>query len=355
VNVYPFIYSFVADHFQYLAGIGVIVLGSAGAAMLWERLRGWRRWAGSLLVAAVLLLLVALTWSQCGKYIDAQTLYAITIKQNPGCWMAYNNLGLVYFESDRVDESIGYFQKALALKPDFAKPENNLGLVYYQKGKIPEAVAHFQKALELRPDLPEAHNDLANVLYRAGHLDEAISHYQMALKTNPNYAAAMTGLGNCYYAKGDLESALREYQQAIDLQPGLPDAQNNIGNTYLRKGMVNDAISHYQEALKIDPGYISSLNSLAWLFSTADSSVRNGARAVELASKANELAGGKNAGVLGTLAAAYAETGRFPEAVNTAEQARRMALAAKNNAMVNELDMQLQLYRAGSPYHQSSR
>ncbi len=246
-------------------------------------------------------------------------------------------------------------RRALALKPDYAKPENNLGMAFYQKGDVPVAISHFKKALEIRPDLPEAHNDLANILFRQGHVDEAIAHYKMALKTNPDYPAALTGLGNGYFTKGDMDNALSEYQHAIDIQPDLAEIQNNIGNVYLRKGRVYDAISHYKMAVEIDPGYVNALNSLAWLLSTADASVRDGTKAVALAEKANQLSGGKNAGVLGTLAAAYAETGRFPEALDAAGQALRLATAANDTSMMNVLTQQISLYQKGMPFHQSSR
>lgn len=355
VNVYPFIFSFVADHFQYLAGIGVITLASAGAALLWEKLAGWQRWAGSFFIAAVLALLAGLTWRQCGTYANARTLYMRTIAQNPDCWMAWNNLGTDLLAGKQVDAAIACFHISLKIKPDYPKSENDLGkALFIKNGNIAEARAHFEKALKFAPGMPEANINLGNLLLRTGHVDEAIAHYKTALELLPDSAAAHNGLGDANLEQGKWDDALAEYQQSLELQPGLPQAADNIGNVLLHKGRVNEAISYYQKALQIDPDYVPSLNSLAWLLATADSSVRNGAKAVELAENANRLSGGDKPGILYTLAAAYAEAGRFPDATATAEHALSLATAAHDTVMVNALNMELKLYRARMPYHQTS-
>jgi tetratricopeptide (TPR) repeat protein len=186
-------------------------------------------------------------------------------------------------------------------------------------------------------------------------MDQAIAHYESALKAQPDYVEALTGLGNAYYAKGDTYHALIEYQKTIELRPDLPEVQNNVGNILLQNGNVTEAISHYQEALKIQPDYVNSLTALAWLLSTADSSIRDGTKAVELAGKANRLSGGEDPRILGTLAAAFAEAGRFPEAMETVGHALRQATTANNTGMINDLNAQLMFYRAGRPLHLSSR
>ena len=355
VNVYPFIYSFVADHFQYLAGIGIITLGSAGAALLAERLRGWQRLAGHFFMAAVLVLLAALTWRQCRIYADVQALYKDTIKQNPRCWLAWNNLGNDLLLKGHTGEAIDHFLKALEIKPDYAKAENNLGEALYEQGKVADAIAHFNQSLAMRPDLPDAYNNLGNILLRSGETDKAIDYYRKALKIQPDYAAAHNGLGNAYYQKAEMDNALAEYQRALEIQPDLTQALNNTGNVLMKKGRVNEAIPYFQKALETDPNYLPSLNILAWLLSTADSSVRDGAKAVELAERAIRLPDGEDARYWGTLAAAYAEAGRFPDAVNAGEHALRLATADGNTNMVNLLNAQLGFYRAGKPFHQTSR
>ena len=136
VNVYPFIYSFVADHFQYLAGIGIITLAAAGASLLWQRLRDSQKTTGCVFAAAVLMLLAALAWRQCGIYADARTLYTTTIQENPDCWMAWNNLGNEFLSTGNIGEAISHClsQKSLEINPNYAKAENNLGEALYRKG-----------------------------------------------------------------------------------------------------------------------------------------------------------------------------------------------------------------------------
>jgi len=124
-NVYPFRFSFVADHFQYLAGIPIIALVSAGLATLAARWkpRSWMAAAAALALAAPLALL---TWSQSRQYADAETLYRTTMGRNPSCWMAYNNLGIIKLPGN-VKEAAALFEGALRLKPDYAEAHNNLG------------------------------------------------------------------------------------------------------------------------------------------------------------------------------------------------------------------------------------
>ena len=151
-----------------------------------------------------------------------------------------------------------------------------------------------------------------------------------------------------------MDNALANYRKALEIQPDFVMALNNAGNVLLQKKQVDEAISYYQKALGIDPENINVLSNLAWLFATSDASVRNGPKAVEYAEKANRLSGGERAGILGTLAAAYAEAGRFPDAVNAGEHALRLATDAHNADLVDFLNTELQFFRKGVPFHQSS-
>jgi tetratricopeptide (TPR) repeat protein len=167
-----------------------------------------------------------------------------------------------------------------------------------------------------------AHNNLGNTLLQKGNVDEAITHYQMALQIRPHYA----------------------------------EAHYNLGNILLQKGNVDEAITHYQKALQINPDYAEAQNNLAWVLATAlPASLRNGHQAVELAQQANQLDGGENPIILRTLAAAYAEAGRFSDAQRSAQKAMALARAAGQSDLVEQLNGELKLYTAGLPFHQESK
>ncbi len=163
-----------------------------------------------------------------------------------------------------------------------------------------------------------AHNNLGNVLYQEGFVDEAIPHFQQALQINP-------------------ENATTHF---------------NLGNALLQKGRVAETISHFQKALQLKADDPEMQDSLAWLLATCpQAALRNGNQAVELAQRANQFTSGKNPIILRTLAAGYAEAGRFSEAVETAQRALHLAEAQSNASLAGQLQIELKLYQAGSPFH----
>jgi protein O-mannosyl-transferase len=207
---------------------------------------------------------------------------------------------------------------ALACNANNADAQSNLGLFLMQQGDVDEAIPHFQKALEIDPGHAEAQNNFGNALRQKGRVDEAIAHYQKALQITPDTASI----------------------------------HFNLANALLQKGRAGEAIVQFQESLKIEPADPRVQNSLAWLLATCPQApLRNGARAVELARQANASNGGENPDVLHTLAAAYAEAGRFSEAVDTARHALELAGAQSNTELAGRLQLELKLYQANRPYH----
>jgi Flp pilus assembly protein TadD len=183
-------------------------------------------------------------------------------------------------------------------------------------------------------------------------LDEAIAHYAKAVELKPDYVEANTHLGNCLFQKGRLDEAITHYQKALQIKPDYAPAHNSLGNALMREGKVDEAITHYRKALQLDPVNPSFQSNLAWLLATSPrASLRNGNIAVELARRANELTGGTNPLILRALAAAFAEAGRFPEAVETAQRGWQLAQAQSNTKVAGQLQSDIKLYEAGSPYH----
>ena len=411
-NVFFFRYSFVSDHFQYLASMGPLALagaaittGCARVAVVASLRRGaltssLSSDAATLrhsdvaitalagLCGVLLLSLVFLTWQQTAIYRDLVTLYTSTLTKNPGCWMAHYNLGIALNDRGKIDEAIAHYQQAIELRPGYAEAHYNLARLLAQKGQLDDAVTHYEKALEIDPADAEARNNLGVTLFGSGRVDEAITHYQEALKIRPDYAEAICNLAHALLSKGDLDSAIARYsaclalspnqaevqydlasallrkgrtdeaiahyKKVLELRPDNPDAHANLGSAFLAKGRVREAIAAYRNALRISPENVPAQSNLAWLLATSsDPSLRNGSEAVLLAERADsESSRSENHPiVLRILAAAYAEAGRFAEARQTAQQALQAAEIQGNSTLSNTLRDEITLYELGLPYH----
>jgi tetratricopeptide (TPR) repeat protein len=387
-NVFPFLYSFVADHFQYLASLGVIALVAAGATLLLARWRPWTRRVGYAACLVVVAILAGLTRQQSRMYADVETLYQATIDENPGCWMAYNNLANAWAGRGRLNEAIANYRKALAIRPDYGNACVNLGVALERQGRVDEAIAQYRKALSITPDFVNAYVDLGAALERQGRLDEAVAQYRQALKVDSDCVGAYVNLGVVLRRQGRFDDAIVQYQKALAIKPNYAEAHVNLGAVLGWQGKFDEAAAHFRQALEINPSHASArqnldlilsdrqqvvqglarqralilqhphdvplLNDTAWILATSPhTSVRNGPEAVELAQRAWTLSDGREPAILGTLAAAYAEAGRFPEAVETARKAIALARQQKKHGLTASINAKLPLYQAGTPYRQA--
>jgi protein O-mannosyl-transferase len=254
-NIYPFCYSFVADHFQYLASIGPIAAAAAGivqgTGLLKERLK---RPLLPLFCAILLSVLFLLSWKQSRMYSDADALYRTTIKKNPDCWMAHNNLGVLLGKIGRNDEAMAHYLKALELNPNNADAHNNLGLLLANIGRTNDAMVHLLKALELDPNHAEAYNNLGLLLTNTGQTNEAMVHFQKALEINPDYADACYNLGLLLANMGRTDEAVAYYRKALEIKPNYTKAHNNLGVLFKGMGRTDEALAHYLKAVETDPG-----------------------------------------------------------------------------------------------------
>ena len=261
-DVYPMRFSFVADHFQYLASIGLIALAAASMTAFFERLGPRQSTIGFVVCMAVVFAFGVLVWKQSTIYGDAETVYRDTISKNPHAWMAHYNLGVLLVNSGRSDEVMAHFSEALRLQPDDADAHYNLGVALEKQGRLEEAMAHFSEAVRLRPDYADAHYSMAVILARQSKFDEAISHYSQALRVNPNYAEAHNNLGVALFSLGKLDKAIEHYRTALKLDPNFGKAHNNLGNALIQKGKLDEAIAHYSRALEIRAPYPEAHNNL---------------------------------------------------------------------------------------------
>jgi protein O-mannosyl-transferase len=412
-DVYFFRYSFVSDHFQYLASMGPLALAGAAIVTAVGRFGELRKpsradtaalqfsanlavvRSKSFLLPAIpgifLLALVFLTWRQTAVYQDLVTLYTVTLQKNPGCWMAHYNLGIILREQGDVDQALKHYRQAFALRPNYAEAHYNLARCLVEKGQLDEAIEHYEKALKINPADPQTHNNLGVTLFGVGRVDDAIVHYQKALALWSGYAAAACNLANALIVRqfpGDLDEAIArystclaqapdqeeaqynlasallrkgrtdeaivQYQKVLQMHPESADAHANLGIAWLAKGRLRDAMAEYTKALEISPENLAALSNLAWVLATSsDPSLRNGSEAVRLAERADSVSSrsDKHPTVLRILAAAYAEAGQFAEAKDTAQHALEAANIQGNTTLAGALQGEVALYDLGLPYH----
>ena len=353
IMLYTFRYTFVADHYQYLASIGPIALVSAGVASLAGTLERSRLLIFGTAVAMVATLAV-LTWRQSAMYADIEALWRTTLARNPACWMAHNNLGIVLSQKGEIDEAITHYRTTLEMQPGFSDANYNLGNALLQKGEIDEAILHCQKAAMVQPFDPDAQVALGNALFQKGLVDDAIVHYEKALALRPYYVIAHYSLSTALLRKGEPDAAISHCLAALSIQPEHAEARINLAVALDQKGQIADAIMNYEKALTISPQSIPTQNNLAWLLATgSNASLRNGNKALELAREADQLSNGANLTVRRTLAAAYAEIGQFAQAIEIAQGALRLAEAQGDSALAAQLRKEIATYRAGSPYREA--
>jgi tetratricopeptide (TPR) repeat protein len=253
IDTYIFQYSFVFDHFQYLASIGPLALAATALVQLSDFIITKKAWLQSALCAGVLLILGIASWQRSWVYESEEALWTDTLAKNPDSWAAHHNLGLALFRKGQVDDAVAQYQKTLEINPNYVLAHNNLGVTLLQKGRLDDAVTQYQKALEINPNYPELHDNLGNALFRKGQVDDAVAQYQKALEINPNYAHAHYNLGNALFQKGQVDDAVAHYQMALEINPDYPEAQSDLGLAFVQKGQLDEAIAQFQKAVKISP------------------------------------------------------------------------------------------------------
>ncbi len=378
-----------ADRYTYLPQIGLYVAlawTAAGLCASWRH-RHLLLGAGSALILGALIFAARL---QTSHWRDSESLWTHAIVSTLGNDMAHYNLGNALLQKGRISEAVDHYQKALLINPGFADARINLGNALLKKGSTDEAFAYYRQALQIRPDDAIAHYNLGNALLQKGTLDEAMINYKKALLIDPKFADAHNNLGAALSQKGDVDEAIAHYQEALVLNPEFADAHQNLGFALLQKGNMDEAASHFHEVLKIRPDdpaahynlaniwvnrgapdeaifhykkalearpdYAEALNSLAWVLATsARATFRDGNHAVELAERADRLTGGENPIILHTLAAAYAESGRFSEALKCANRAAELARLAGQQILLEHLTDELKLYHERRPLHAGSK
>ncbi len=333
VNVYPMLFSWVADHFLYLASAPLLALLAAGAASAFGRVSNEIagrervfRLGGQIAAAAGVLALAALSWRQVPMYHDVDTLWRTTIERNPEAWIAHNNLGVSLATAGRTDEAIASYRRALKIHPDFLQATSNLAELYLARDRADLAEPLYEKLVVIAPGNAVAQYQLAAARLRRGRTTEAIERLERTLRLNPRFASAHARLGDLALSRGDWSGAIFRYGEATRLKPndGRSLFLESFALTALGRG--SEAVASLRNLVEREPNNPVALARLARLLATwSDPAVRDGAEAVRLGRRAVELTRLENGAVLDALAAAYAETGDFQLAESTAARASALA------------------------------
>ena len=257
-NVYGFLFSYVADHWAYLA----ILPLAAVAAAAWGKWCGHSNFAPWAAAVAILGTCAVLTWHQTGAYRDEATLYRAILKSNTAAWLAHSNLGILLATAGRLPEAITEYEAALRLNPGNAQAHSNLGNALNRTGRAAEAIDQYRQALRLQPEFAEAHNGLGSVLERDGRMREAAVEYGEALRLKPTLGEPHINLGNILFREHRDDAAIAQYREGLRLNPGSAEAHCGLGTALERKQLIAEAIIQYRESLRIAPDLADAHNDL---------------------------------------------------------------------------------------------
>jgi tetratricopeptide (TPR) repeat protein len=292
----------------------------------------------------------------------ARRSVALTEEKKPECWMT---LAMACAGANRTNDAINAVRKTVELQAADTRQNPrellpaalaSFGLDLARRGQTDIGIALLAEAARLVPkpdDRAEMLRQLGLIFSQQGKYEQAASFYTAALESNPRYAIAHDDLGLDLVNRGDLPAALEHFAQAIKIAPDYAEAHRNMALALIAAGRLSEARSHLYETLRLKPDDVDALNDLAWLLATArDAKVRDAHEALRLAQHAAGLTQQKDAGVLETLAAAYAEGGNFPDAISTAEGALKLCDAQSQKETLEALQHCLQFMRAGKPVRQ---
>ena len=248
------------------------------------------------------------------------------------------------------DGAIDDYAKAISLDPNFAKAYANRGCLWYSRGDFGKAIIDLDKAIAIDPELPSPYFIRGNIWLQKQSYDSAITDYNRAIALKPDFHEAYYKRGVVCRKQGRYDSAIVDFTRAIQINP--KDAESYLERGYTRylQGQFRKTIDDYAMAIDIDPTFHQAYNNLAWIYSTCPSAkLRDGKKGLALARKAIEL-GNVSAPKLDTLAAAYAETGDFKNAVLYQKKALRMLKKQETKGDRDAFRKSLEAYQAGKPW-----
>jgi len=343
----------IADRFTYVPFIGlffVIAWGVPDLVIQWS----YREIKLAAIAAALFVILAATTYLQVGYWKNSITLFEHAIDATYNNHIAQHKLGEALKLQNKTVAAVKHYSEALRIKPDFFPTYLNMGIILREEGKLNEAMDYFSKALSLKPDRAEPHFELGITLEKQGDFDAAIRHYREALRIKPDYAKAHNNLAVILVRLKKDKEAISHLSEAIRIDSNYAEPHYNLGIIYANKKNIEKAILHYKKALYLNPNMAQALYSLSWILAShEDEKYRNGEEAVKLAERLCKITKYNQLFALDALAAAYAETRRFNEAVLIAQKAHKLALKRGPKELALCLKQRLNLYQNRIPYRPS--
>jgi tetratricopeptide (TPR) repeat protein len=273
------------------------------------------------------------------------------LELNPRNPELHHNLGLCLAAQRNFAEAARHQSEAMRWRAEYADAQFDLGNALAGLGRFDEAISNYTAVLRLNPTFAAAHLRIANALIQQGKPGEATPHFLGALRLDPRNAEAHCAFALSLAGQGKNAEALAEFSEALRLKPNEAQFHFHTAGLLEAERRPHEALEQYHEAVRLKPDSVFALNNLAWMLAThEDATIRNGAEAVKFAERACELTGRQEAFLMGTLAAAYAEAGRFSEAVGTAHKAIELATAAGQKELAATNQRLLELYQAGKTY-----
>ncbi len=343
----------MADRYTYVPLIGIFITIAWGTPDLISKWR-YKRIGLVAITTVVLTILMITSRLQIRYWSNSTTLFEHAINVTVDNSVAHVNIGEALAEHGNTEAAVRHFYEALRIKPDLVAPLLNIGVTLREKGKIDEAINHFLKVLLFKPDCVEAYSELADTLKKKGDFVGAVKYYLEAIRIKPDQAKLYNNLGAILAYQNKGKEAVGYFYKALQIDPTYAGAYYNLGKVFVNEGKIEDAILNYRKALSVNKDITQVLYHLSWILASHENiKYRNGEEAVNLAEKLCEVTQNIQPLALDALAAAYAETGRFNEAVLTAKKALNLTSKQDVETLAIGLKKRLELYQNRRPYHQA--
>ncbi len=338
----------MADRYTYLPHIGLYIVLAWGLET-WMARWPQRRWTWAAAVAVAIPLFALKTSVQTATWKNNDTFWTAALASNPDIAVAHNNLGYIRQEQGRMDEAFEHFCRAVEIRPRYVEGHINLGNVLTFKGQLEEGLKHYRTAIEIRPDFDQSYVNLGTGLMLRGDFPEAEKNFRIALKINPEYTEAGMKLGTVLGRQQKFEEAIACYEAMLKFPGVRGDAAHSLGYLYFVTKRPIKALENWKLAIDVEPNSILALTMTAWLLSTdPDPVIRNPTEAIRLSNRAIEQSNRGYPHPFVALAAAQAEAGDFPAALQSLERARELGAKQANTERIIGLAGNLEtFYRAG--------
>lgn len=338
-DVFPMRYSFVADHFQYLASMGLIAVAAAGLTRLFRSAHP----AGVIAAAVLLAALGVRTWAQTHQYSNEQVLWETTLRYNPNAAIAYNNLGNILDRQGDAATAMQLYQQAIKLAPSRAQAYHNIGELLRNRGDVKAAVPYYEKAVERLPTYTPMRLSLAVALKEAGELDRALPHFEEVVERSPDLLVAREFLGDAYVELRRPADALPHYLHVLAFDRTDAHLMSKTAHLLIVAGRGEEAAALYREALQLKPDERKLKHGLA----LALASIGQDKQAVAILQQllASDSEAPEALKLLAMIRFAHGET---DQAIALAQKAMSAATKRGNHALAANIGQHLQQYRAAT-------